>query len=257
MWRIKLAILRPRVGASSLIVTGLLEGALSSTFPMWTVKDPFSTQGSPTNIAPSCPIKHSKIPNKACNKPIDWPLCLVPPRRIRQNRAQQVWGRTMSEGHGLMLEFPKLLSISTPLGGTELKWGSDRNLQNQTAMATKWQHVPSWMAFFQGQCHNSSPGCGKLAVWRNVHHLRCEKTVFMDSLEVVPVLWRCGKSTGAQHGAQHGARAGFYLGCQHVLLTLGQCLRKRPGSEQTHGIAQRTRGGGGPSPSVTLDWKWL
>ena len=38
---------------------------------------------------------------------------------------------------------PKLVKHFVAPGGNELKWGSDRNLQNQTAMATKWQHVPS------------------------------------------------------------------------------------------------------------------
>ena len=81
------------------VSAGTPKTVFSSTFPTWTAKDRLSTQGYPTNITPPCgklPVKHLKIPDKDCNKPIDWRLCLVPPRSIRKNHAQC---HSSSSGH--------------------------------------------------------------------------------------------------------------------------------------------------------------
>ena len=99
------------------------------------------------------------------------------------------------------------------------------------------------------ECHNSSSGCGKLAVWRIGRHRRCEATVSWTVLEVVPVLRMCGNEyTGATQGATQGATRGATRGttrsargaqslrCQHVLLTLGQCFGNALGLSPPMGL---------------------
>ena len=81
-----------------------------------------------------------------------------------------------------MLEFPKLLSISLPLGGASLNGAATETYRTKQ----QWQPSGSNMCHlewhsFKGNATIPHPVVVKVAVWSNGRHRRCETTVFMDS----------------------------------------------------------------------------